>query len=177
MARIRTIKPDFWKHEELSELPEATHMLAAALLNYADDEGYFNANPQLVKSECFPLREPSVSIHDSLTKLQKIGWVRLGTAENGRQYGHVITFLDHQVINRKTPSKIRCMRIVWEELRGAHSQLSESSHLEKKGREEEAKGNEIDGADDARAGQRERPAIPKEAELEFDPWRAGQEVR
>ena len=41
MARIRTIKPDFWKHEDLSALPEITHMLAAALLNHADDEGFF----------------------------------------------------------------------------------------------------------------------------------------
>ena len=61
MARIRTIKPEFWKHEDLSALPEITHMLAAALLGYADDEGYFNANPALVKSECLPLRESSVS--------------------------------------------------------------------------------------------------------------------
>ena len=69
MARIRTIKPEFWAHEDLSELPEATHMLAAALLNYADDEGYFNANPMLIKAACSPLREPSVSIQESLTLL------------------------------------------------------------------------------------------------------------
>ena len=55
MARIRTIKPEFWRHEDLSALPADTHMLAAALLNYADDEGYFNANPKLVEAECFPV--------------------------------------------------------------------------------------------------------------------------
>jgi hypothetical protein len=41
MGRIRTIKPEFWRSEDLCSLPEATHMLAAALLNYADDEGFF----------------------------------------------------------------------------------------------------------------------------------------
>jgi hypothetical protein len=56
MARIRTIKPEFWRHEDLSALPEATHMLAAQLLNYADDYGYFNANPALIKAEVSPLR-------------------------------------------------------------------------------------------------------------------------
>ena len=43
MARIRTLKPEFWKHEGLSELPEATHMLAAALLNYAHPMHYGRA--------------------------------------------------------------------------------------------------------------------------------------
>jgi DNA-directed RNA polymerase specialized sigma54-like protein len=36
-------------------------MLAAALLNHADDEGFFNANARLVKAQCVPLREDSVS--------------------------------------------------------------------------------------------------------------------
>jgi hypothetical protein len=54
VARIRTLKPDFWKHEGLCEQPEATHMLAAALLNYVDDYGYFNANPALIKGELYP---------------------------------------------------------------------------------------------------------------------------
>jgi hypothetical protein len=33
MGRIRTIKPEFWRNEALSELPEFAHMLVAALLN------------------------------------------------------------------------------------------------------------------------------------------------
>src|SRR5262249_39377952 len=130
MARIRTIKPDFWKHEALSELPEATHMLAAALLNYADDEGYFNANPKLIKAELLPLREPSVSIHDSLTHLAKIGYVRLGSAPDGRRYGRVVTFNEHQRVNRPIPSKIKDVGIVWEDASTTHTQLTESSPLE-----------------------------------------------
>jgi hypothetical protein len=107
MARIRTIKPEFWQHEELSALPEATHMLAAALLNYADDEGYFNANPKLVQSACLPLREPSVSVHDSLIALSNQGYLVLGRGDDGRTYGHIVHFLDHQRINRPVPVKSR----------------------------------------------------------------------
>src|SRR5687767_12313921 len=102
MARIRTIKPEFWRHEALSSLPEATHMLAAALLNYADDEGYFNANPKLVQAECCPLREPSVTLHDSLLSLCKIGYLRFGVTPDGRRYGQIVAFGDHQRINRPT---------------------------------------------------------------------------
>ena len=114
MARIRTIKPEFWKSESLSELPEATHMLAASLINYSDDEGYFNANPKLVQSECCPLREPSVSVPESLRSLQQIGYLRLGTGDDGKRYGHLVGFLDHQKISHPTKSKIASKSIVWE---------------------------------------------------------------
>lgn len=152
MARIRTIKPEFWKHEELSSLPEAVHMLAAALLNYCDDEGYFNANPKLVKAECSPLREPSVSTHDALTQLANIGYLRLGVGSDGKQYGQVVNFEAHQRINRKTESKIKNIEIVWERSVSPHTQLSESSHPERKGKEQGKEWNGTIGADAPHGG-------------------------
>lgn len=143
MARIRTVKPEFWKHEDLSALPEPTHMLACALLNYADDEGYFNANPQLIKSELFPLREPSVSIQHSLTFLVEIGYLRLGIGEGGRRFGQIVKFSEHQRINRKTESKIKQIEIIWDEDVSTHAQLSEPSHPEGKGREQGKEGNSV----------------------------------
>jgi|APSaa5957512535_1039671.scaffolds.fasta_scaffold72512_2 hypothetical protein len=116
MARIRTVKPEFWTHEDLSALPEATHLLAAALLNHADDEGYFKANPKLVEAACTPLREPSVSVAESLEMLAGIGWVELGTGEDGKQYGRIVTFADHQKVSHKTASKISTKTITWEAL-------------------------------------------------------------
>ena len=114
MARIRTIKPEFWSHEELSALPESTHMLAGALLNYADDEGYFNANPMLIKAACFPLREPSVKIPESLQSLQTMGYVELGTAPDGKRYGRIVHFLTHQKVSHPAKSKIKEIQILWE---------------------------------------------------------------
>lgn len=113
MARIRTIKPEFWKHEALCEQPEATHMLAAALINYADDYGYFNANPKLIAGEIYPLREPSVSIPESLRRLQAIGYIRLGTGSDGRSYGHIVEFEKHQRVSHPTESKISKLTITW----------------------------------------------------------------
>jgi len=141
MARIRTIKPEFWKHEDLSALPEITHMLAAALLGYADDEGYFNANPALVRSECLPLRESSVSTQTSLQQLVEIGYLQIGRGEDGKRYGRVVKFDEHQRVNRPTPSKIKAIGIVWEDSVTTHAGLSEPSSPEGKGtgkgREEE----------------------------------------
>jgi hypothetical protein len=151
MARIRTIKPEFWKHEDLSALPEATHMLAAALLNHADDEGYFNANPGLVRAECCPLREPSVSPHDSLNLLRGIGFIKLGSGADGKRYGLIIKFEDHQRINRPTPSKIKAVGIVWEASPQTHTQLTESSPPERKGKEqgrEQGREEELSGSPD-----------------------------
>lgn len=153
MARIRTIKPEFWKHEDLSELPEFTHMLAAALLNHADDEGYFNANPALVKSECLPLRESSVSVRDSLQQLAGIGYIQLGKGEDGKRYGRIVKFDDHQRVNRPTPSKIKAVGIVWESSSTSHSELSEDSPPERKGT---GKGKEEEGKNTSSAA----PASP-----------------
>jgi hypothetical protein len=142
VARIRTIKPKFWTNEDLSALPEATHLLAAGLLNYADDEGYFNANPGLIKAECSPLREPSVSIPESLRLLAGIGYLRLGIAADGKRYGQIVKFDEHQRVNRPTASTIKGLGIAWESSEQTHSQLSEPSPPEGKGREEEGKGKE-----------------------------------
>jgi len=102
-------------------------MLAAALLNYADDEGYFNANPKLIQAECFPLRELSVSVQDSLNHLSKIGYIVLGSVDDGRRYGKVVGFLSHQKINRPTPSKIKDLQINWDGSPPIHAQLNECS--------------------------------------------------
>lgn len=128
-------------------------MLAAALLNYADDEGYFNANDKLVKAECCPLREPSVSVHDALTMLSNIGYVRLGKAADGKHYGHVVNFDQHQRVNRKTLSKIKRLEIVWDGSLKPHPQLTEPSRPEGKGREVEGKGKEDAAPDGAHSDE------------------------
>ena len=139
MSRIRTVKPDFWKHEDLSALPPETHILAAALLNYADDEGYFNANPKLVEAECCPLRDDSVSVHGSLNRLCEIGFIRIGTGNDGKRYGHVIKFLDHQRVNRPKDSKIKGLEIKWDNSVIDHGGISDSSSPEGNGRERKGK--------------------------------------
>jgi len=107
MARIRTIKPEFWQDDDLAEVSEAAMLVAAGLLNHSDDEGFFKSNPKLIKSVVFPLREPSVSIHDILIELSNIEYISLYIGIDGKKYGHVIGFTKHQKINRPTPSKIK----------------------------------------------------------------------
>lgn len=168
MARIRTIKPEFWKHEDLSALPEATHMLAGALLNHSDDEGYFRANPGLVKAECCPLREPSVSVQDSLKQLAQIGYLKLGVGQDGKRYGRIVTFDEHQRVNRPTPSKIKDLNVVWEDSMIAHAQFTEPSPPERKGKEQGKEGNGV-------MAPPAKPALPAEPALILMPLNDGSE--
>ncbi|MCE9838798.1 hypothetical protein LZ636_03730 [Proteus terrae] len=112
MARIRTIKPTFWTDEDMAEISESACLLAIGLLNYADDEGYFNANPKLIKAAIFPIRETSSSIPVLLQELSNCGYISLFSAQNGKHFGLINNFTKHQVVNKKTPSKIKEMNLL-----------------------------------------------------------------
>lgn len=106
--RIRTIKPEFWAHEDISRLSAETVLLAIGLLNWCDDEGYFRANPELIRAAIFPLRKLSRSLPVMLSELSSVHYIRLFKGDpDGRDYGHVIHFLDHQKISNPSQSKIK----------------------------------------------------------------------
>lgn len=132
MGRIRTIKPDFHKNEALSSLPAEAHLLASGLLCYADDEGYFDANPKLVQAEIFPLRELSMKIEELIEMLVKCGYITV-TSWNGKRIGHVVTFTTHQRVNRPSPSRLK-----------PHGSITADSPTEGKGKEEEKEGKRAD---------------------------------
>ncbi|HCC6167787.1 TPA: primosomal protein [Citrobacter amalonaticus] len=112
MARIRTIKPEFWTDEDMAELSEPACLLAIGLLNYADDEGYFNANPKLIKAAVFPIREPSVPIPVLIRELSNCGYLSMFSTSDGKQFGAITNFLKHQVVNKPKESKIKCLPLI-----------------------------------------------------------------
>ena len=107
MARIRTIKPEFWQDEDLAALDAETRLLAIGLLNHSDDEGYFKAHPALINAVVFPFSETSVNIHGMLMQLSNVGYLRLFEGVDGKKYGEVVGFTKHQKVNRPSPSKIK----------------------------------------------------------------------
>jgi hypothetical protein len=92
----RTIKPAFWLNSDLAALPEGYCLLAIALLNIADNCGYFAADYQILKDAAFPFRKISWSIGDALFSLVKIGYIEIYALSDGRRYGKVINFRKHQ---------------------------------------------------------------------------------
>lgn len=107
MPRIRTIKPDFWSHPILSKQDDPTRLMAIALLNYADDEGYFYAEPNLVRGFCRPFDDNSTITRRCLDNLSKIGYISICKNENYGSIGRIEKFLAHQKIDRATDSKLK----------------------------------------------------------------------
>lgn len=105
MARIRTIKPEFWQNEQLASLNQHARLLAIALLNHADDDGYFLANTALVRAACFPFDDDSTNVRRSLDELSHIGYIEVRETA-GKSIGRVVKFKDHQRIDRPQKSKL-----------------------------------------------------------------------
>lgn len=57
MARIRTIKPEFWEDEKVGHLPIPCRLFFIGCWNFADDYGVIKGNPALLKSQIFPYDE------------------------------------------------------------------------------------------------------------------------
>jgi hypothetical protein len=105
--RIRTIKPEFWTHPVISRLDDSAKLLALGLLNYADDEGLFLADPRLVRAALRPLDEDSEFTRHTLATLEKIEWIRVVNHDTHGAIGCVVNFCKHQRIDHPYPSKLR----------------------------------------------------------------------
>ncbi len=107
MARIRTIKPEFWRNIKIGGLSDFAKLLAIALLNISDDEGYFEADPRLIRGDVFPFETDDQKIPVALRELSGIGYCTIRNHSTKGQVGFIPSFLKHQVINKKTDSRLR----------------------------------------------------------------------
>lgn len=107
MARIRTIKPEFWTHHIMGRATDSQKCMALALLNHADDEGYFLADPAIVRSVCRPFDEESLTSHGLITDLSLLGWIELCKSDDGVMLGRIVKFKQNQIINRPKKSKLK----------------------------------------------------------------------
>lgn len=140
--RIRTIKPEFWMHEGLCSKSEFTRLLAIALLNWSDDEGYFMANPTLIRGQLFPFLDDSKMIPRSLQDLSCVGWIRLGKDDQGRDVGMVLNFSKHQRVDKPKPSEIKVCSTFQDESKNDPRTVQDASSLERKGKEGNREGKE-----------------------------------
>jgi hypothetical protein len=151
MARIRTVKPEFFRHADLYEAEKETglpiRLAFAGLWTAADREGRFKWRPRELKLDCLPHDEVDFSrVLDALTTR---GWL-VRYAVNGVEYGAIPTWGSHQVINnRETASVIpppRGNNGLTREARVADATATPlvQVQVEGKGREGEGKGMDSD---------------------------------
>jgi hypothetical protein len=108
MARIRTVKPEFFRHEGLFDAERETglplRVAFAGLWTAADREGRFEWRPRQLKLDCLP--HDDVDFSRVLDALATRGFIQKYTVA-GVAYGCIPSWHDHQVINnRESASQI-----------------------------------------------------------------------
>ncbi|HKY57614.1 MAG TPA: hypothetical protein VJL80_06220 [Aeromicrobium sp.] len=96
MARIRSIKPEFWTDEKIVELDFADRLLFIGLWNFADDQGYLNLRPKRIKMQVFPGDE-----YDVLSGLRRLWESSLVALYEGSEgfIVHIIGWEKHQRVS------------------------------------------------------------------------------
>ena len=104
--RIRTIKPEFWSHPVMSRLSDQAKLLAIGLLNCADDDGFFIADPVLLRNALRPFDEDSSITRRALDECSRADWIEVRKTKPHGPIGLVLNFKKHQRIDRPSASKI-----------------------------------------------------------------------
>jgi len=73
MPRIRTIKPDFFLHEKIAELPAMSRLLFVGLWTLADSRGILEDRPKRIKVQLLPY--DSCDVDKLLNDLQSSGFI------------------------------------------------------------------------------------------------------
>lgn len=108
MARIRTVKPELFKHEELFDAERETglplRLAFIGLFTCCDREGRFKWRPRALKLDVLPYDD--CDFDRVLDALWTRGFIVKYECQ-GEEFGAIPTFSKHQVINnRESPSSL-----------------------------------------------------------------------
>ncbi|WP_260640557.1 hypothetical protein [Streptomyces angustmyceticus] len=108
MARIRTIKPEAFTSESLAEVTVHAERTFFGLLTQADDHGRFRDNAAIIAGLLWPLRAERTPVHveDDLQQLADAALICRYTGCDGRRYLHVVTWAEHQKIDKPSQSRL-----------------------------------------------------------------------
>jgi hypothetical protein len=106
MPRIRSIKPSFFRSEDVSALPLRARLTWIGLWTQCDDQGRTKDNARLIKGDVWPL--DNVSLRDVEQDLDTLaGHGRIVRYEvDGKRYLEIVNWHAHQAISKPTPSRI-----------------------------------------------------------------------
>ena len=106
MARIRTIKPEFPQSESMGRVGRESRLCFILLFTLADDSGRLRGNSRMLASLLYPYDDDAKKHIDSwLTELHQEGCIVRYEIE-GDQYIQINKWLQHQKIDKPSPSKI-----------------------------------------------------------------------
>lgn len=120
MARIRTVKPEFWSDEKLAPLTPVDRLVFLGLISMADDFGRLLDNLKTIDAFVFPCTDDSA--RESLATLSRLGRIVRGMTASGQPVIQIPTWHRHQKVDK--PSK-----------RASLPELVSSQHLSESSRD------------------------------------------
>jgi hypothetical protein len=177
MARIRSIKPTFFRSRSVKSLSSDAKLVWIGLWTAADDEGRLLDEVGILGGDLWALSLSASKLDRILSDLDATGRiVRYEIA--GQRYIQVTNWVEHQKINRPTYSLLPPPPLTHTTV-NAHVSLTEPSLGERKGRER--KGGEAEPSRKCvkHQGVTDPPSCRacKDARIEWEQWTAAQKLK
>lgn len=174
--RIRSIKPEFWRSEDITSLPLTARLTFIGLWNYVDDNGVGVDRESVIAADLYAddlasnPHETSVRVHGDLLALENVGLI-VRYMVGRKHLLHISTWEEHQVINRPSkghgyplPTAETCQ--AHEDYMSTHGGLTEGSPPEQGNRGAGEQGNRGTGEQ----GNRDKDLAQPSGSSEPDPF-------
>ncbi|MTE20176.1 hypothetical protein F0L17_13860 [Streptomyces sp. TRM43335] len=108
MARIRTIKPEAFVSESLAAVPLTAERTFFGLLTQADDQGRHRDHAAIIAGQLWVLRpeHTPAEVEKDLAQLADAGLICRYKSPDDKRYLHIVTWHQHQKINRPSKSRL-----------------------------------------------------------------------
>jgi hypothetical protein len=103
MARIRTVKPEFWTDERVGECSVSARLLFIACWNFSDDYGGLDRSAKQLKAQAFPY--DAIDCEPLVQELLNVGLL-IEYAVEGKMYLHISGFRKHQKVEKPAKPRI-----------------------------------------------------------------------
>lgn len=128
MARIRTIKPEFFTSADILALTPLARLFYVSLWCESDREGLLSWNTETLKFRYFP--KDKVDIEMLAGELVEQHLIAILVGDDGKEYAEIPSFKSHQVINNRESDSVLLSRV-----KGASPRVLGEGRKEGKGRE------------------------------------------
>jgi hypothetical protein len=103
MARIRTVKPDYWTDERVGECSVSARLLFIACWNFSDDHGGLDRSAKQLKAQAFPY--DAIDCEPLVQELLNAGLL-VEYSFDGKTYLHIKGFRKHQKVEKPARNRV-----------------------------------------------------------------------
>lgn len=114
----------------MASIDPFSRLAAIALLNFADDKGFFFCCIPVIRGELFPFEEDSAIIRRAIDDLSRIGFLECGKTVDGKQVCRITNFSEHQRIDKPQRSEIAGLDVDWDDSKNIPGMIEERSMTE-----------------------------------------------